>query len=114
MIVFELWSPHGSLQERLEGACKVDETVAHEEEHTWVGDTNTNTNTKTQMYLYLITTEKEHTEEGGQRVHIPDQDGHLCQKKIRNTQNTQIRGQHQDTKILRIGVVERNDKVFGA
>ena len=48
MIVFELWSPHGSLQERLEGACKVDETVAHEEEHTWVGDTNTNTNTKTQ------------------------------------------------------------------
>ena len=67
------------------------------------------------MYFNVcITTETEHTEEGGQRVHIPDQDGHLCQKKIRNTQNTQIRGQHQDTNILRIGVVERNDKVFGA
>ena len=110
MIVFELWSPHGSLQERLEGARKVDETVAHEEEHTWEGDTNT----KTQMYLYLITTETEHTEEGGQRVHIPDQDGHLRQTRIRNTQNTQIRGHQQDTKMLRIGVVEKDDKVLGA
>ena len=43
MIVFELWSPHGSLQERLESACEVDETVAHEEEHTWVRNTNTKT-----------------------------------------------------------------------
>ena len=40
--------------------------------------------------VYLITTEKEHTEEGGQRVHIPDQDGHLRKTRIRNTQNTQI------------------------
>ena len=54
MIVFELWSPHGSLQERLEGARKVDETVAHEEEHTWVGDTNTNTNTETNTQIQCI------------------------------------------------------------
>ena len=109
MIVFELWSPHGSLQERLESACKVDETVAHKEEHTWVGDTNT----KTQMYLYLITTEKEHTEEGGQRVHIPDQDGHLRQTRIRNTQNIQIRGHQQDTKVLRIGVWKLMTRFLG-
>ena len=40
------------------------------------------------MYLYLITTEKEHTEEGGQRVHIPDQDGHLRQKKLEQNKDT--------------------------
>ena len=67
--------------------------------------------------MYLITTETEHTEEGGQRVHIPDQDGHLRETKIRNTkntQNTQMRGHQQDTKMLRIGVVEKDDKVLGA
>ena len=67
------------------------------------------------MYFNVcITTEKEHTEEGGQRVHIPDQDGHLRQTRIRKTQNTQIRGHQQDTKMLRIGVVEKDDKVLGA
>ena len=34
MVVLELGPPHGGFQEGLEGASKIDEAVAHEEEHT--------------------------------------------------------------------------------
>ena len=50
MIVLELWPPHWGFQEGLKGTGEVDEAVAHEEEH---------------------------TEQGGQRVHVANEYGHL-------------------------------------